>query len=194
MNVMKAYDELKANSVSAEEVTQWCWDNYLNVRSLKAAENVREQLRRMLVRAKRSSGVEVKMTSSKYTLLVKKALLHGYFMSLAVTMDKDNVYSTLVKPTEIVLLHPSTIIDYKPEWVMYTEFVLTGKKYIRTVTAIDGNWLKDVNTDYFSQGSFTHDAKKKLERIFNKEEVKKPKKAESEDEEEVMPKKKRSKH
>lgn len=36
----------------------------------------------------------------------------------------------------MVQLHPSTCLDHKPEWVIYNEFVLTTKNYIRTVTDI----------------------------------------------------------
>lgn len=36
----------------------------------------------------------------------------------------------------MVQLHPSTCLDHRPEWVIYNEFVLTTKNYIRTVTDI----------------------------------------------------------
>ena len=32
---------------------------------------------------------------------------------------------------QVVQLHPSTCLDHKPEWVLYNEFVLTTKNYIR---------------------------------------------------------------
>ena len=40
--------------------------------------------------------------------------------------------------TQVVQLHPSTCLDHKPEWVLYHEFVLTTKHYIRTVTDVKG--------------------------------------------------------
>lgn len=39
-----------------------------------------------------------------------------------------------IKDNQVVQLHPSTCLDHKPEWVLYNEFVLTTKNYIRTVT------------------------------------------------------------
>ena len=33
--------------------------------------------------------------------------------------------------SQVVQLHPSTCLDHKPEWVLYNEFVLTTKNYIR---------------------------------------------------------------
>ncbi len=45
-----------------------------------------------------------------------------------------------VKDNQVVQLHPSTCLDHKPEWVLYNEFVLTTKNYIRTVTDIKPEW------------------------------------------------------
>ena len=35
----------------------------------------------------------------------------------------------------------STCLDHKPEWVLYNEFVLTTKNYIRTCTDVKPEWL-----------------------------------------------------
>lgn len=43
-------------------------------------------------------------------------------------------------PVQVVQLHPSTCLDHKPEWVLYNEFVLTSKNYIRTCTDIKAEW------------------------------------------------------
>ena len=41
---------------------------------------------------------------------------------------------------QVVQLHPSTCLDHKPQWVLYNEFVLTTKNYIRTCTDIKPEW------------------------------------------------------
>ena len=46
-----------------------------------------------------------------------------------------------VKDNQVVQLHPSTCLDHKPEWVLYNEFVLTTKNYIRTCTDVKPEWL-----------------------------------------------------
>lgn len=50
-------------------------------------------------------------------------------------LERTGHYLT-IKDNQIVQLHPSTCLDHKPEWVIYNEFVLTTKNYIRTVTDI----------------------------------------------------------
>lgn len=38
-------------------------------------------------------------------------------------------------------MHPSSFLKHKTKWVMYIEFVLTSKNYIRTLSEIDPEWL-----------------------------------------------------
>lgn len=54
-------------------------------------------------------------------------------------LERTGHYLT-VKDNQIVQLHPSTCLDHKPEWVLYNEFVLTTKNYIRTVSDIKAEW------------------------------------------------------
>ncbi len=48
-----------------------------------------------------------------------------------------------------MLLHPSSALDHKPEWVVYNEFVLTSKNYIRTVTEVRAEWLLEIAPAYY---------------------------------------------
>jgi len=78
----------------------------------------------------------------------------------------NNTYMTL-KDDQVVLMHPSTVIDYKPEFVMYNEFMLTSKSYIRSCLMIDPKWLFEVAPEYFDLSEFpTSEAKRKLDRIW----------------------------
>ena len=63
---------------------------------------------------------------------------------------KDNKTYTTVKDDQAVLLHPSTVLGQESEWVLYNEFVLTNKNYIRTVTAVKPEWLLDIGETYYS--------------------------------------------
>ena len=54
-------------------------------------------------------------------------------------MERTGHYLT-VKDNQVVQLHPSTCLDHKPEWVLYNEFVLTTKNYIRTVSDVKPEW------------------------------------------------------
>ena len=64
-------------------------------------------------------------------------------------------------------MHPSTVIDHKPEWVLYNEFVLTSRNYIRTVLEIYPEWLFEVAPDYFAldEDFRNGETRRKLERV-----------------------------
>ena len=79
------------------------------------------------------SLVSTDFTCKDYYLNIRKAILSGYFMQVA-HLERQGSYLT-VKDNQIVSLHPSTCLDHKPEWVVYNEFVLTTKNYIRICTA-----------------------------------------------------------
>jgi pre-mRNA-splicing factor ATP-dependent RNA helicase DHX15/PRP43 len=97
-------------------------------------------------------------TSRDYYVNIRKALVSGFFMQVliiiyffsffeqllfylqkAAHLERTGHYLT-VKDNQVVQLHPSTCLDHKPEWVIYNEFVLTTKNYIRTITDIKPEW------------------------------------------------------
>lgn len=100
---------------------------------MKSADDVREQLARIMDRfnLKRAS---TDFTSRDYYLNIRKALVQGFFMQVA-HLQRTGHYLT-IKDNQTVQLHPSTCLDHKPDWVIYNEFVLTSKNYIRTVTDV----------------------------------------------------------
>lgn len=93
----------------------------------------------------------------------------------------------------MVQLHPSTCLDHRPDWVIYNEFVLTTKNYIRTVTdikrklcfccflqliliilfKISADWLLKIAPQYYDLQNFPQcEAKRQLEALQTKLESK----------------------
>ena len=63
------------------EDPHWCHDNFVNYRSLKSADNVRQQLSRIMDRfnmPRRSTD----FTSRDYYINIRKALVSGFFMQV----------------------------------------------------------------------------------------------------------------
>ncbi len=113
---------------------------------------------------KRSS---TEFTSPDYYLNIGKALVSGFFMQVG-HLEKTGHYLT-IKDNQIVQLHPSTVLDHKPEWVLYNEFILTTKNYIRTVTDIKPEWLLAIAPQYFELSSLPDcEAKRQLVRIYQR--------------------------
>ena len=83
-------------------------------------------------------------------------------------MEKNGHYLTL-KDDSIVMIHPSTSIEGKPQWVLYNDFILTSKNYVRTVTQIKAEWLFEMSDEYFDLDEFkNNEYRRKLERIADK--------------------------
>ena len=65
-----------------------------------------------------------------------------------------------------VLIHPSSSLAGKAEWVVYNEFVLTKRNYIRTCTAIKPEWLISMAPEYYNPDHFPEtDTKRELQRL-----------------------------
>lgn len=135
LSLLNAYHLYK--SYNEGDVSQWCYENFLNLRSLKSADNVRIQLERIMMRFQ-IPLVSTPFEDKSYYINIRRAICAGYFMQVA-HLEKSGHYLT-VKDNQVVQLHPSTCLNHHPEWVIYNEFVLTTRNYIRTVTETRGEW------------------------------------------------------
>jgi len=169
LTLLNAYHAFKQNN----EDTNWCYENFINQRSLKAADNVRTQLVRIMKRFNLPLN-STPFTSKDYYQNIRKSLVSGFFMQVA-HLEKLGHYLT-VKDNQVVALHPSTCLDHKPDWCLYNEFVLTTKNYIRTVTDVHGEWLVELAEHYYDLQNFPQgEARRVLERIIKKREQEKQK-------------------
>jgi pre-mRNA-splicing factor ATP-dependent RNA helicase DHX15/PRP43 len=136
LNVYHAYrgDEAQANP------KQWCHDHFLSLRSLQSADNVRSQLLRIMEREDLEM-ISTPFEDKKYYENIRRALCAGFFMQVAKKDTGGKSQYLTIKDNQNVLLHPSTVLAHEAEWVLYNEFVLTTKNYIRTVTAVKPEWL-----------------------------------------------------
>lgn len=156
LTYLNAYHAYKTSG----ENPRWCYDNFLDQRSFKQADRVREQLSRIM-RTQQIPLVSTEFTSREYYNNIRKALTGGYFMQVG-HLERSGHYLT-VKDNQVVNLHPSTVLDHKPKWCLYHEFVLTSKNYIRTVTAVEPSWLLEIAPHYYDLSNFPEcEAKREL--------------------------------
>ncbi|XP_037716101.1 putative pre-mRNA-splicing factor ATP-dependent RNA helicase PRP1 isoform X1 [Drosophila subpulchrella] len=166
LTLLNVYHAFKQSS----EDPNWCYENFINFRSLKSADNVRQQLARIMDRFNlRRTSTE--FTSKDYYVNIRKALVQGFFMQVA-HLERTGHYLT-IKDNQNVQLHPSTCLDHKPDWVIYNEFVLTTKNYIRTVTDVKPEWLFTLAPQYYDLNNFPQcEAKRQLELLQQRMETK----------------------
>ncbi|KAK2968322.1 hypothetical protein RJ640_021711 [Escallonia rubra] len=160
LTLLNVYHAYKQN----DEDPSWCYENFINHRSMKSADNVRQQLSRIMSRFNLKL-CSTDFNSRDYYINIRKAMLAGYFMQVA-HLEKTGHYLT-VKDNQVVHLHPSNCLDHKPEWVIYNEYVLTTRNFIRTVTDVRGEWLIDIAPHYYDLANFPQcEAKRVLEKLY----------------------------
>ncbi|EYC25776.1 hypothetical protein Y032_0011g1377 [Ancylostoma ceylanicum] len=159
LTLLNIYNAFKQNNEDA----QWCSDNFLNYRAIKTAVGVRTQLEKIMDKFNLRQ-ISADSNSEDYYINIRKALVAGFFMQVA-HLQPSGHYTT-VKDSQLVELHPSTVLDRKPEWVLYNEFVLTTKNFIKTVTDVRPEWLLTIAPQYFNLSKFPDgDAKRKLQDV-----------------------------
>ncbi|XP_043805507.1 pre-mRNA-splicing factor ATP-dependent RNA helicase DEAH1 isoform X2 [Manihot esculenta] len=95
--LLKVYNSWKETNYS----TQWCYENYIQVRSMKRARDIRDQLEGLLER------VEIELSSNLNDLdVIKKSITSGFFPHSA-RLQKNGSYRT-VKHPQTVHIHPSS--------------------------------------------------------------------------------------
>lgn len=151
LTMLNVYHAFKGPEAS-ENPSQWCYDHYLSLRSLQQADNIRYQLKRIMERYDLEL-VSTPFEDKSYYDNIRRALCAGYFMQVAKRMSASKGYIT-VKDNQEVLIHPSSVLGQDSEWVIYHEFVLTTKNYIRTVTAVKAEWLLELAPQYYDMDSF----------------------------------------
>ena len=137
---------------------QWCYENFVQYRSLKRARDVREQLVQLMERT------EVEMESnSEDTLGIRKAIASGYFYNTA-RMQKSGDYRT-VKNAQTVHIHPQSCLfqqEVPPRWLIFHELVLTSKEFMRNVIEIESQWLVEIAPHYYKPKDIEDEKSKKM--------------------------------
>ncbi|KAL3282275.1 hypothetical protein HHI36_005465 [Cryptolaemus montrouzieri] len=152
LSLLNVYNQWRDSDFS----TQWCYENFIQYRSLRRARDVREQLIGLMQR------VEIEIVSNPAeTDNIKKAITSGYFYHIA-RLSKGGNYKT-VKHNQSVTIHPnSALFEELPRWLLYHELVFTSKEFMRQVIEIESKWLLEVAPHYYKQKELEDSTNKKM--------------------------------
>eukprot|EP00299_Pterocystis_sp_00344_P002476 c12799_g1_i1.p1 GENE.c12799_g1_i1~~c12799_g1_i1.p1 ORF type:complete len:461 (-),score=117.84 c12799_g1_i1:61-1332(-) len=130
--------------------TQWCFENFVQVRSLKRARDVREQLESLCERVEIDLQNKPDYDPFHENTGIRKALTSGFFPHTS-RFQRARVYKT-VKHNQTVHMHPqSSLFEDTPQWLIYHELVFTSKEYMRQILEIEPNWLVEIAPHYYQQ-------------------------------------------
>ena len=159
-NVLKAFEQ-----ESNYNKEKFCWNYFLNYRTLNSALKVKKQLKDILSQNK----CENPLFRNKFTNLnnhnkVKICFLSGFYQHVAYIYHKK-MYKVF-NEDHSVLIHPSSSVSNRTEWVVYIEFVLTRRNYIRTISRIDPKWLILLYPEVFNSDVVTKpESQRKIKQV-----------------------------
>ncbi|KAK9907427.1 hypothetical protein WJX75_003407 [Coccomyxa subellipsoidea] len=139
LTLLAVYEAWKASKFSKP----WAYENFIQERSLRRAQDVRKQLLQIMDRYK----LDLVSAGANFNR-IRQAVCSGFFFHAA-RKDPQEGYKTVVEQTP-VFIHPSSaLFQRQPDWVIYHELVLTSKEYMREVCAIDPKWLVELAPRFF---------------------------------------------
>ncbi|MFH4977209.1 hypothetical protein AB6A40_003918 [Gnathostoma spinigerum] len=127
----------------------WCYENFVQIRTLKRAQDIRKQLMSIMDRHKLNT-----ISCGRDVQRIQKAICSGFFRNAA-KRDPQEGYRTLVDGQNVFIHPSSSLFQNQPEWVVYHELIMTTKEYMREVTAIDPKWLVEFAPSFFKMGDNT---------------------------------------
>ncbi|KAJ3514024.1 hypothetical protein NLJ89_g2612 [Agrocybe chaxingu] len=162
LTLLTVYNGWKAANFS----NPWCYENFIQARSMRRAQDVRKQLLGIMDRYKHDI-----LSAGRDYNVVRKAICSGFFRNAA-KKDPQEGYKTLVEGTPVYIHPSSALFNRNPEWLVYHELVLTTREYCHNVTAVEPKWLVEVAPQFFKVADANKISKRKkqekIEPLFNK--------------------------
>mgnify|MGYP002853074101 FL=1 len=156
LSLLTVYESWKAQKFSSP----WCFENYLQARSLRRAQDVRKQLLTIMDRYK----LDVVSAGRNFNK-IRRAICSGFFFHSA-KKDPQEGYKTVVENTPTYIHPASALFQRQPDWVVYHELVLTSKEYMRECCVIEPKWLAELAPRFFKLCDPRHISKRKrMERL-----------------------------
>jgi ATP-dependent RNA helicase DHX8/PRP22 len=156
LTLLNVYNSWKQNKYA----NPWCFENFIQARSMRRAKDVRDQLVKIMERYKHPI-----VSCGRSTEKVRQALCCGYFRNSA-RKDPQEGYKTLIEGTPVSLHPSSALFGKQAEWVIYHTLVLTSKEYMHCTSTIEPKWLVEAAPTFFKVAPTDKLSKrKKAERI-----------------------------
>lgn len=156
ISLLRCYTEW----VNTDYSSQWCFEHYIQVKSMRKARDIREQLEGLCERVEVDKDLSMNPDEGGLDNIIK-AITSGFFYNTA-KLGKSGEYQT-VKQRRTVYIHPSSVLakdEEPPGWLVYFELAFTSKEFMRQVAPIKPQWLIEI-APHFYQESDVEDPKTK---------------------------------
>ncbi|KAM0858308.1 hypothetical protein ACQ4PT_047911 [Festuca glaucescens] len=152
VNVYRAAAECleKSKNANAKEKTmekalnRWCWENFINYRSLRHARDVHSQIQGHV----QQMGLNLSSCGDDMVQF-RRCLTAAFFLNAAIRQP-DGSFRVL-GTGQSVQMHPSSVLfRTKPDCVIFNELVRTTQNYVKNLTRIDPLWLAELAPQYYA--------------------------------------------
>ncbi|CDS41401.1 pre mRNA splicing factor ATP dependent RNA [Echinococcus multilocularis] len=126
--------------------SSFCTRNFIHVKAMRKVREVRQQLKEIMEQHK------VALCSSSTDWDVVRRCLCSAFFHQAARIKGLAEYVNL-RTGMPCRLHPTSSLygmAYTPDYIIYHELVMTSKEYMQCVTAVDGRWLAEYGSIFYS--------------------------------------------
>ena len=134
VQLWKLFHEQKKH-LSQNKLRKWCREHFISYVRMREWRDIHSQLLTLC----RELGLKLDTTDADYEA-VHRALLPGLLGNVACKTDKREY--TGARNLKLNLFPGSVLAKKPPQWVMGAELVETGKRYLRTVAAVDPAWVE----------------------------------------------------
>ncbi|KAF4984239.1 hypothetical protein FZEAL_527 [Fusarium zealandicum] len=150
LNALHAFSKVQEQGEAG--LDRWCSEAFLSRRVLEEACRIRLQLKTPVSQVLRAALRSTSFGLDDYELKIRKALARSFFYRSAFRQPGLDLYK-MVHDSHPAGIHPdSALVGQGHEWVIFDAFIHTGKQYMQNTTAVDPDWLVDL--DYFREERF----------------------------------------
>lgn len=140
LTLLEIFNQWEASDFSS----QWARDNFLQIRSLNRARDVRDQLLNLCERVEIDANSD-SIDSNVDRTPTLKALTTGFFWNAAQLNRSGDSYK-VTRTNQNAYIHPSSVLRGRvhPKWLLFYELVLTSKEFMRNCMIISPEWLLEI--------------------------------------------------
>jgi pre-mRNA-splicing factor ATP-dependent RNA helicase DHX16 len=163
ISLLRCYTEWAATDYNQT----WCFENFVQVKSMKKARDVREQLEGLCDRVEIDHTISTPPDQDMDAVL--KTITSGFFYNIA-KLGRTGEYRT-VKQEKTVYIHPSSVLakeEQPPAWLVFFELAFTTKEYMRQVAPIQPSWLVEIAPHYYKESEVEDTTTKKMPKQWKK--------------------------
>ena len=142
LSIFKIFKSIKNKNASHS----FCKELYLNYNAMKDAERLYENLKHYL----KKLHININRTLEQDGEDIIKCFMKGFILNIA-HRQSDNSYQLLKREKNIKLyIHPTSVLyTILPEYIVFSDIMVTKKNYLINVSAIKKEWIEEVCSNLY---------------------------------------------